>query len=672
MLAVLLATSTRADTNIHLTLSPAGLLSWTNANPDLHYTVEWRPSLDPTNEWTGSFRSLQDIHSSNAVITVAVPMFFRLIGSTGALHTLTLGPDTASIAEGYYAATNLTAVNPDFSADNIRFGVTVFGVEGQLLPAGGTATPADVAAGKTFFGLNQTNWTLQAGTAGNWTCPPGFFDLNGIAEDECEFQLDPQGIYVSTSDPWADDGPDCGLGPLGTGSGRRPCRTISRGIQRAAETGRTSVHVANGVYQESLTLLNGVNLKGAYRPGDWSRNVEESSTIVRGNNTGLHKKTVSGAALSQPLTIEGFIFFGQPADQPSGNSYVVWLHQSSAPVTLRRNMLFAANGADGARGADGVAGADGPAGSAGVNAIAPSSCLPRAGGAGASGMCGGISVSGGHGGGNACPPTYNTQASGLSGANGAGIGGGNGGSGGFDARKDSGGLCVLPTAGGMDGLPGAKGVNGANGGAGAGGALASGTISPNEWVGSVGLSGAAGKRGAGGGGGGAGGGAQNNGGGLTLGGTGGGGGAGGCGGGAGLGGGAGGASIAIFANLGTAPIVEYCVLYLARGGKGGDGGAGGMLGQGGGGGIGGGGSVCSGQGGDGGNGGQGGWGGGGGGGGGGASYGILVNGATSVPNYSAQNAFMGGTGGPGGTGGQSFGAAGGAGTAGQMQSVNIR
>ena len=382
--------SATADTNIQVTLSREGLLSWTNADPNLYYSVEWRPSLSSSNNWTGSYRGLQDINSSNQIVTVPVPMFFRLSGSATQMHTRTLNPDSATLREGYYAGTNLNAIDPDLDGAHIRLGITVFGVEGQLVPGGATATAADVAAGKTFFGFEQTNWLLQVGTAGTYACAADFFDLNGLAYDECEFQLDRAGIYVSLNDPAAADDGGCGLGPVGTGANNHPCRSIARGLQRAIQTGHTNVYVANGVYQEIITLSNGKNLLGGYNPTDWSRDVENSLTIVRGTNAALHKKLVVGGSLTQSVVMEGFVFFGQPADQPSGNSYVIWLSQCNAPVTLRHNVLFAANGADGARGPDGVNGASaGQPAAAGSNSISLSVCAARLGPAGSSGICAG-------------------------------------------------------------------------------------------------------------------------------------------------------------------------------------------------------------------------------------------------------------------------------------------
>lgn len=156
------------------------------------------------------------------------------LGQTNPAHTRTPDPDSSALAEGYYAATNLNSIDPDLSPENIKLGTNLWCW--RHVGSGGTATPADVVSGKTFFGFGQSNWTVQIGTAGNFACSPGFCDLNGLAYDECEFQLDAEGIYVSANDPSAEDTASSGLGPVGTGFGNRPCRSIAWGIQRAAAT----------------------------------------------------------------------------------------------------------------------------------------------------------------------------------------------------------------------------------------------------------------------------------------------------------------------------------------------------------------------------------------------------------------------------------------------------
>jgi hypothetical protein len=53
---------------------------------------------------------------------------------------------------------------PTIVANTVKLGTTYLGVNGTLVPSGGTAGPGDVVANKTFFGLNQTDWNWQTGT----------------------------------------------------------------------------------------------------------------------------------------------------------------------------------------------------------------------------------------------------------------------------------------------------------------------------------------------------------------------------------------------------------------------------------------------------------------------------------------------------------------------------
>lgn len=63
----------------------------------------------------------------------------------------------------------ITVAITNLVAGVIKSGETVGGVNGSLLPSGGTATAANVATGTTFFGASQSNWTLQTGTFDPWT-----------------------------------------------------------------------------------------------------------------------------------------------------------------------------------------------------------------------------------------------------------------------------------------------------------------------------------------------------------------------------------------------------------------------------------------------------------------------------------------------------------------------
>ncbi len=523
-------------------------------------------------------------------------------------------------------------------------------------------------------------------------CASGYYDLNAVPDDGCEFYLDPDAIYVSSGDPFAADDSTCGLGPVDTGGGRHPCKTITYGLSRAVATGRGKVLVADGLYEETVTLVNGKSLLGGYRQDTWERHVSSSLTVIRGTDTGTHRNTFIASGVTSTTTLEGFVIYGQVNTNIGGNSYAIYVSNSNSNLRILNNVLYAGAGGPGqsrSPGANGLPGVDGqgrnPSNPGAYDAFVTgqrpcNSSNDRWYNNGGQRICGTDDVSGGRGGGNRCPPTGGTEYSGRDGGAGQpgdGALGGAGGAGG-DAGDDGtldylfyDVVCYLPSNP-MTGAVGVNGSPGANGAAGSGCANHVGSVIGGHWVGFSGGDGGAGGNGGGGGGGGAGGGGDSNVPGYNdrLGGHGGGGGSGGCGGSGGQGGGAGGASIAIMIVGGSAPTIQGNVVFQGVGGNGGDGGNGGVGGPGGHGGNGG---ICTGScwchqaAGKGGEGGAGGHGGGGGGGCGGASYGILTSGVSGVPSYCTANTVSGGAGGAGGQGGVSLGNSGAPGTAGIVQ-----
>jgi hypothetical protein len=450
-------------------------------------------------------------------------------------------------------------------------------------------------------------------------CDPDAFDLNSAVGDGCEFILDTGAIYVSTSDPAASDVGACGLGPVGTGAGHYPCKTIGNGIARANALARPRVLVANGIYDEAVTIADGRNLLGGYAWDTWARDVAATDTQIAGfSASGNHDRTVIATNITSPTVFEGFVVLGSVNTKPSGNSYAIYVSNSGG-LSILNNAIF------GGRGGAGATGPTGPAGALGVNGggrpnpdplrtynvkqavlgtpqcDAQNNRLIANGGARS---CGGTIVSGGRGGGNFCPASnrdtnnnnnfdpgetmiQQTAGSGLSGA---GTGAGGGGIGGEDMQLES--LTCWVEPGNHVGDDGGNGANGGHGSGVAGCSATAGSVVGGHWVGTSGLAGFAGGHGAGGGGGGAGGGAycdncpDNDG--VAppqerdwLGGHGGGGGSGGCGGAGGGAAGAGGAAFGIFVTTGTAPAITGNTIFRGEGGTGGTGGAGGTGGDGG-------------------------------------------------------------------------------------------
>lgn len=546
---------------------------------------------------------------------------------------------------------------------------------------------------QVFTGANSTGQCSVASGSPKCVilCSPGTSDLNSSSFDGCEFVLDNTSVYVSITDPAAADDSTCGLGPTGSGTGNHPCRTITFGLTRATTLGRPNVRVADGTYNEAVTLVSGTNLYGAYRPGTWDRHLTTTSTLIQGaTSVGNHDRTVVAISVTN-VTFEGFVVRGSYNSKSSGNSYAIYVSGGAASLVFKDNQIFAGRGGPGLEGAAGGNGATGPAGTGSVNgsyngfltsANPCSTTQSRQFTNGAVFSCGGQSVNGGNGGGNRCPPATNyTQFSGISGfagMAGGGAGGGAGGStsqGGFDGTLKTQGptqTCFLPGPP-MEGADGASGGLGSNGAGVAGCSSSAGTVSSGEWVNGGAATGTSGFHGGGGGGGAGGGGAS-----CTactggnkkdrLGAHGGGGGAGGCGGTGGGAGSAGGGVFGIFIVGGTAPTLTNNTIERGAGGTGGDGGIGGAGGIGGRGGDGGGSTMlCSGKAGVGGTGGEGGDGSGGGGGCGGSSYGIFTSGI-GTPAYCTGNAVSpGGSAGSAGAGGFSGGSTGGNGTAGVLQ-----
>ena len=578
--------------------------------------------------------------------------------------------------------------------------VAVTYAEGQ--PSGWLATDLVAASAPSVlllsaFASNLPNGTYTATASISAAGASNSPQTIEVTLQVSESAVSADAIYVSVSDPAAIDDGGCGLGPVGSGTGHYPCRTIAQGFARARQTGRGEVRVADGRYTEAVGLDNGTSLLGGYEPSTWARNVEATNTIIDGvSSSGNHDRTVVAANITSPTLFEGFVVRGSVNTKPSGNSYAVYVSGSNGNLVIRRNVIYAGVGGRGSSGAAGLSPSAAPNGLGrdsdpmaydGLIATGVGPCSTsndRSHTNGGVNVVSGDEVSGGHGGGNRCPPSSNlvqfSALNGVTGQSGASVLGGSagaGGVGGSDARLEDGGVrCVLPSLP-VIGAHGARGAAGGNGGPVSGGASQTGGITGGHWVGTSGTNGIAGGNGGGGGGGGAGGGAYC----LDcmegkdrLGGHGGGGGAGGGGGGGGARGNAGGGAFGIVVIGGEVVLTENDIVR-GQGGAGGDGGTGAPGGAGGVGGAGGLGSVfCTGEAGDGGDGGRGGTGSGGGGGSGGVSYGILTSGI-GTPAYclaSSGNTIDAGAGGDGGAGGPSPVNPGAAGPPGELAACSFR
>jgi hypothetical protein len=71
-------------------------------------------------------------------------------GQTGTMPTQTLNAANTTVSAGYYVGTTLNTVDTDLNTANIKSGINIFGVAGNVIQASGTATAGDVRAGVTF------------------------------------------------------------------------------------------------------------------------------------------------------------------------------------------------------------------------------------------------------------------------------------------------------------------------------------------------------------------------------------------------------------------------------------------------------------------------------------------------------------------------------------------
>ncbi|MFC1769178.1 MopE-related protein, partial [Nanoarchaeota archaeon] len=164
--------------------------------------------------------------------------------------------------------------------------------------------------------------------SGNFTCQmdcdSGYYDLNQVPDDGCEFQLDTNAIYVSETDGSAVDNIGCGIGPSGINP-YYPCASITYALGRTNST-RYKLLIANGLYSESITLVKGISLYGGYRPDTWERSVANTLTTIKGTSSlNDHKYTIFAENITNSTVVEGFEIQGQTNYAAGKNSYAIYL-----------------------------------------------------------------------------------------------------------------------------------------------------------------------------------------------------------------------------------------------------------------------------------------------------------------------------------------------------------
>jgi formylglycine-generating enzyme required for sulfatase activity len=139
--------------------------------------------------------------------------YVKGVALTGTITTQSLSDSSTTVAAGYYGQTDLVTVEPDLSTNNIKSGVTLFGIVGStnvLDTVAGTALAAEITTGNTAYvagnlitgtlapqSLSNNSSTVAAGvyaasdlatvdtdlTANNISSSANIFGIQGVHND---------------------------------------------------------------------------------------------------------------------------------------------------------------------------------------------------------------------------------------------------------------------------------------------------------------------------------------------------------------------------------------------------------------------------------------------------------------------------------------------------------
>ncbi|MBX5483557.1 MAG: DUF1565 domain-containing protein, partial [Myxococcaceae bacterium] len=322
-------------------------------------------------------------------------------------------------------------------------------------------------------------------------CQPGYYDLDGVLTNGCEYACTFQSSNDLPDDGFVDancDGVDGDMADavfVSTVNGRddnpgtraAPVKTIGEGIALAVANGRHQVLVNSGTYLEQVVLHSGVSLYGGYDLL-WVRGTGNVPFITSNTAASGRITAVEGVNVLQPTTVDGFKIATSSALFPGGDVFSVYCDNCPG-LDLRNNVITAGDGGPGSAGLDGDPGTAGTQGGPGGPGACDKAGPGGPGGAIGGSACGGFGGPGGAGGFYGMNPGMPGQIA---------VGGAPGGPAG---------------AGGPVGQPGGNGSNGAPGAPGAPGAGGSGgSIVAGNFLSTAGAPGGAGADGNGGGGGG--------------------------------------------------------------------------------------------------------------------------------------------------------------------------
>jgi len=115
---------------------------------------------------------------------------------TGTMDAQSIDPETTLQPAGIYTSFDLAAEDPDLAQENVRAGVTVYGIVGTSVEAAGSAEPTDVLEGQTFSndqgpatGTMVDNGAVEIiPAAEDQPIPAGFHDGGGVVQGDSDLE----------------------------------------------------------------------------------------------------------------------------------------------------------------------------------------------------------------------------------------------------------------------------------------------------------------------------------------------------------------------------------------------------------------------------------------------------------------------------------------------------
>ncbi len=123
--------------------------------------------------------NLDSISSPSATGYTLTDIYQRLTTNQSANDSEHIFSPLADPSASFHTLKEIYESIPTIEASKVKLGTDYLGISGTLLPSGGTTDAGNVLSGKTFFGNNQTDWTLQTGSMpniGQQVLTPGIVD----------------------------------------------------------------------------------------------------------------------------------------------------------------------------------------------------------------------------------------------------------------------------------------------------------------------------------------------------------------------------------------------------------------------------------------------------------------------------------------------------------------